>query len=123
MGLPKNINSVMLDDDSDFFIYLGHDDLLPSNHMEIMLTEFEESTVAVHCNSMAIDSDGNELMFTRVDNEQIRKTHDLIYQLSIDNFISIVGMMHRTKLSKESKDGIHRMICTVSGCTTLKLPI
>lgn len=101
LGLPRNINNAILEDDSAFFIYLGHDDLLPPRHIEIMLAEFEEDTVAVHCNSMAINSAGKELAYTKINHAQVRKTRDLMYQLSIDNFISIVGMMHRTESFKK----------------------
>lgn len=99
-GLPKNINKVILNDDSDFFIYLGHDDVLPPKHVEIMLEEFDEDTVAVHCNSMAIDNDGKKLDYTRDNKIQQQKTEDIMYQLSLDNFISVIGMMNRTSAFK-----------------------
>jgi len=99
-GLPKNINKVILNDDSTFFIYLGHDDILPNRHVEIMVNTFNTETVAVHCNSMAIDPYDNKLSFTRDDEIQIKKTNNIMYQLSIDNFISVIGMMHRTDIFK-----------------------
>ena len=100
-GLPRNINSVMLVDDSDFFIYLGHDDLLPEKHVELMISEFDSDTAAVHCNSMIIDADGARHGFARDNSVQFKKTSQLIYQLSLDNFISVIGMMHRTSDFKE----------------------
>lgn len=100
-GLPRNINSVVLVDDSDFFIYLGHDDLLPEQHVELMVSEFDHDTAAVHCNSMIIDSDGVRYDFARDNSVQFEKTSQLIYQLSMDNFISVIGMMHRTSCFKE----------------------
>jgi len=101
-GLPKNINQVILNDNSDFFIYLGHDDILPINHVELMLQEFESDTVGVHCNNMAIDKNGKELWLTRNNEIQYRKTKDILYYLSLDNFISIAGMMHRTSAFKKN---------------------
>lgn len=100
-GLPRNINSVMLVDDSDFFIYLGHDDVLPERHVELMLSEFDSDTAAVHCNSIIIDGDGSKQGFARNDVVQFEKTKKLLYQLSLDNFISVIGMMHRTSSFKE----------------------
>lgn len=100
-GLPRNINRVMLVDNSDFFIYLGHDDLLPEQHVEIMVSEFDPATAAVHCNSMIIDADGVRYDFARDNTVQFEKTSQLVYQLSLDNFISVIGMMHRTSCFKE----------------------
>ncbi|MCT4643192.1 MAG: glycosyltransferase [Bacteriovoracaceae bacterium] len=100
-GLPKNINDNMLLDDSDFFIYLGHDDILPKDHVHLMLTKFnDEKVVAVHCNSMAINTAGEELGFTRDDDTQIIKSSRTVYNLSLYNYISIIGMMHRTRAFK-----------------------
>jgi alpha-1,3-rhamnosyltransferase len=102
-GLPKNINSVILDSDSEYFIYLGHDDLLPSDHVELMLKQFDADTVAVHCNSMSIDAAGNETGLIRNDLVQQNKTANSMVELSFTNFISIIGMMHRTSAFKEIK--------------------
>jgi len=96
-GLPKNINKVILKDDSKYFIYLGHDDLLPPDHIEKMVAEFTENTVAVHCNSIVIDENGEGNEYSRDDSEQLNKTKDIDFQLSLNNFISIIGMMHCTK--------------------------
>lgn len=96
LGLPRSINKVILEDDSDFFIYLGHDDILLENHVEIMLSEFDDDTSAVHCNSRVIDENDIQGVFTRDNKVQFKKTRDLVFELSIDNFISVIGMMNRT---------------------------
>ena len=36
-GIVKNINNMTLGLDSDYVIFLGHDDVLPQNHIEIMI--------------------------------------------------------------------------------------
>ncbi len=100
-GLPKNINAVILASDSEYFIYLGHDDLLPQEHVATLVNEFDSSTVAVHCNSMAIDAYGHEIGITRNDLIQQRKNENIMYELSINNFISVIGMMHRTSSFKK----------------------
>jgi len=99
-GLPRNINRIILNDDSDFFIYLGHDDILPLDHVEIMLSEFDEKTVAVHCNSIEMNSNGETFDFVRNNKIQQDKSNDIIYELALNNFISIIGMMHRTESFK-----------------------
>jgi glycosyltransferase involved in cell wall biosynthesis len=101
-GLPKNINQIILNDDSDFFIYLGHDDILPENHVEIMIGEFNsEEIAAVYCNSVVINKDGDRSYYTKNNILQVKKNNDMMYQLSLNNFISIIGMMHRTSVFKK----------------------
>ncbi|KZM44896.1 hypothetical protein OA92_03255 [Marinomonas sp. SBI22] len=95
-GLPRNINKVILDDNSDFFIYLGHDDILSNDHVTIMLNEFEDDVVAIHCNSKIINGEGVVFDYTKNNELQLLKTDRIHYELAKNNFISIVGMMHRT---------------------------
>ncbi|MFT5759447.1 MAG: alpha-1,3-rhamnosyltransferase [Alteromonadaceae bacterium] len=100
-GLPKNINSVILSSDSEFFIYLGHDDLLPKDHVALILNEFDTGTAAIHCNSMAIGPNGNKIGLTRDDQIQQKKNANIMYELSLNNFLSVIGMMHRTSSFKK----------------------
>jgi len=95
-GIVKNLNNMTLGLESDFFIFLGHDDILPSKHIEIMIDEFDNDTVAVHCNSMVIDGDGKEVRISRNDDIQKNKTNNCMFELSINNFISSCGMLHKT---------------------------
>ncbi len=100
-GIVKNINSIGLGLKSEYFIFLGHDDILPTNHIDIMVNEFDGATVAVHCNSIGIDGDGNETKINRNDAVQIKKTKNCMFELSIDNFISSCGMLHKTEIFKK----------------------
>lgn len=100
-GIVKNINNMTLGLDSDYVIFLGHDDVLPQNHIEIMISEFDSDTVAVHCNSMIIDKTGNEVKIARDDNTQIQKSANCMFELSINNFISSCGMLHRVDIFKK----------------------
>ena len=97
-GIVKNLNNMTLGLESEYFIFLGHDDILPTNHIEIMIGEFDDDTIAVHCNSMGIDGNGNETKLIRSDDIQITKTKNCMFELSIDNFISSCGMLHRTDI-------------------------
>ena len=103
LGLPKSINKAVLNHQSDFFIYLGHDDLLPANHVEIIMKEFSPEIVAVHCNSTEINDRGEVFSFTKNNFEQFYKTNNIMHELSLNNFISVIGMMIRTSTFKEIK--------------------
>ena len=94
-GIVKNLNKALLNKDGDYFIFLGHDDILPPKHVEIMVGEFNNDTLFVHCNNMGIDKYGNETGLIRDDDIQIKKTENCLFELSIDNFITSCGMMHR----------------------------
>lgn len=102
-GLPRNINKGVFGSDSEYFIYLGHDDILEERHVELMLSEFKGKEVAVHCNSQLIDEMGINQGLLRDDLIQERKTRNLIEELSYNNFISIVGMMHKVSAFKAVK--------------------
>jgi glycosyltransferase involved in cell wall biosynthesis len=66
-GITANVNKLALNLDSDYIVLIGHDDKLAPNHVELMLSEFDEDSVFVHCNSIVIDSDGNEVKISRDD--------------------------------------------------------
>ncbi|NNN45446.1 MULTISPECIES: glycosyltransferase [unclassified Vibrio] len=103
VGIAKNVNKGVNEINSEFFILLGHDDVLPKNHVELMISEFNDDIVGVHCNSILIDSIGNENGFSRNDIIQEKKTENCLFELSLDNFISSCGMIHRTSIFKATK--------------------
>ena len=94
-GIVKNLNNMLLGRKGDYYIFLGHDDILPKNHVKIMVNEFDDNVLFVHCNNMGIDKDGNETGLVRDDNIQINKSSNCLFELSIDNFITSCGMMHK----------------------------
>lgn len=96
LGIVKNVNNGVNISNGEYYIFLGHDDNLPSNHIEIMLNEFNEDTIAVYCSNMGIDGDGNQTKINQPDEIMIAKTNNIMFEFSIDNFISSCGMMHRT---------------------------
>ncbi|UFK94533.1 glycosyltransferase [Providencia rettgeri] len=99
-GIVKNVNDTILSITSDFFIILGHDDLIPSDHISIMINEFEDGVASVHCNSYLIDSNGKKGELLKIDSvqEQKSQTQKIRQELAIDNFISSCGMIHKTKV-------------------------
>ncbi|EEB44283.1 Spore coat polysaccharide biosynthesis protein spsA [Providencia alcalifaciens] len=101
-GITYNLNKVVLNLDSDFFLLLGHDDIIPANHVETMLSEFDDETISVHCNSYIIDSLGKKKKLLKTDSiQQDHSQPEKIFNaLAIDNFISSCGMLHRTKIFK-----------------------
>lgn len=99
IGLTKTVNKVLHLIESDYFILLGHDDVLPENHVKLLLTEFStKEIVAVHCNSILINKKGKTGKLVRDDDKQKRER--VMFHLSIDNFINSCGMMHRTDVFK-----------------------
>ena len=100
-GLVKNINKMALKSNNKYLLFLGHDDVLPDNHIELMLSEFDDDTVAVHCNSIIINDKGNELRITKNDDLQIKKTSNCLFEMSIENFISSTGMIHKAEIFRK----------------------
>lgn len=95
-GITANVNKLALNLDSDYIVLIGHDDKLAPNHVELMLSEFDEDSVFVHCNSIVIDSDGNEVKISRDNTAQIKKSSNALFELSLNNFINVIGSMVKT---------------------------
>lgn len=101
LGLVKTVNIAMAEVNTEYFILLGHDDILSKNHIEVMVSEFELGVVGVHCNSLIIDNFGEETSVARNDLIQNKKTDNCLFELSIDNFISSCGMLHKTRVFRK----------------------
>ncbi|EJQ0210282.1 glycosyltransferase family 2 protein [Escherichia coli] len=101
-GIARNLNDTIALIDSDYFLLLGHDDLIPPDHLSIMINEFKDDVVSIHCNSYIIDSEGNKNKLLKIDSIQKTKnnTLNIRQELALDNFISSCGMLHRTKIFK-----------------------
>jgi glycosyltransferase involved in cell wall biosynthesis len=94
-GLMANLNKATSQASGDYLIFLGHDDLLPVEHVAAMLKEFNDETVFVHCNSITIDSAGATVSVAKDDEEQSRKNEDILFELSLSNFIHSCGCVIR----------------------------
>lgn len=102
-GIVANVNKLALNVESDYIVWIGHDDKLAPNHVELMLSEFEEHTVLVFCNAIIIDSSGNELRIMKDDNEMIKKLQNPMFEFSLNNFLNAIGQMIRTDAFQKAK--------------------
>lgn len=93
LGIAGNCNKGFRQSKGAYLIFIGQDDLLPEDHIEKILSEFDEDTVLVHCNSMVIDSDGKKIRIRNDDEIQINRTVNALYELSRKNFISSCGLI------------------------------
>lgn len=91
LGLMKTINQAVKKTTGKFLLILGHDDILPDNHISIMMDSLNENTALLHCNSEIINHLGNIIGIAKNDNEQIKKSEIATFELSKDNFISSCG--------------------------------
>ena len=101
LGIVKNVNHGVNLIQTDYFLLLGHDDVLVETHVEKMLNEFEPGVVSVHCNSVLINGKGEETGVLFDDSTQIIKNSNSLFELSIENYISSCGMLHKTSVFKE----------------------
>lgn len=97
-GIPKNVNCGVKNSQGEYILLLGHDDILPCKHIELMMQEFEPNTGLVHCNSLKIDPNGNILNLARNPREQAKKNRKALQNLSVDNFISSCGLIFRKSI-------------------------
>jgi glycosyltransferase involved in cell wall biosynthesis len=94
-GISRNVNFGVQNASGDYILLLGHDDVLPCKHIELMMKEFEQDTGFVHCNALKIDADGKILTLARKPSEQIKKSKNALQYLSVDNFISSCGLIFK----------------------------
>lgn len=96
-GFSKNISGAIKAGKGNFVIVLGHDDMLPPQHVERMLKWFTGDSIGlVHCAATQIDSEGNETPFpARKIETKIRQTKTPMKSLYVSNFIQSCGLMFR----------------------------
>ncbi|MBE0471698.1 MAG: glycosyltransferase family 2 protein [Methyloprofundus sp.] len=94
-GISRNVNFGVKNAAGKYILLLGHDDILPCKHIELMMKEFEQDTGLVHCNALKIDADGKILNLARKPSEQLKKNKKALQQLSVDNFISSCGLIFK----------------------------
>ncbi|CAI6150574.1 MAG: hypothetical protein SPLUMA2_SPLUMAMAG2_01781 [uncultured Sulfurimonas sp.] len=100
-GITKNVNKGVELCTGDYFILLGHDDVLLEKHIELMLSEFDEDIMSVYCNSVIIDANNNELSVLLNNDIQNKKIKNPLVHLAVNNFISSCGMIHKTEIFKK----------------------
>ncbi len=90
-GISRNVNKGVSLSTGDFFILLGHDDVLGEKHIEIMLREFDKDTVFVHCNAYLIDKNSKTYAIGVNDKKQIIKTMMIKYFLIFGPVVHSTG--------------------------------
>jgi glycosyltransferase involved in cell wall biosynthesis len=90
-GLSKSINQAAKSSQGDYLLFLGHDDMLRPNHIEVMLHEFDKNTAFVHCNADLIDGNGVIFGVGRDDVSQMKMNDEINFSLAKDNFIHSTG--------------------------------
>ena len=97
-GISKNVNKGVEKSAGTYFMLLGHDDVLAPHHLAIMVSEFNPNIVSVYCNSMMINEDSKELKMLLNDKVQEKKLKTSLLYLSVENFISSCGMLHKKSI-------------------------
>ena len=93
LGISKTINFGANQATGDFILFLGHDDILPSFHVERMVKSFDADTSFVHCNALKIDQYNRLISLARDPRQQRSKTQKIFKNLAVENFIQSCGLM------------------------------
>ena len=92
-GLTKNINYAFSYSTGEYILLLGHDDVIPCNHIEKMVSELECGVGLLWCNSIIIDEASRVKNWLTSHKNNIDRTQNYISDLAIYNFISSCGML------------------------------
>lgn len=95
LGISKTFNKGAEISTGKYLIFLGQDDLLPVNHISELIKEFNDSVSFVYCNSIIIDSNGNEKYKTYEDKKQLQVNKRVKFHLCMRNVISSTGLIMR----------------------------
>jgi glycosyltransferase involved in cell wall biosynthesis len=103
-GINKTVNKAASLGKGKYIMFLGHDDMLRANHIEVIINEFDDETSFVHCNADLIDKDDNIFGVGVDDTVQTKKTKNIKYYLSSGNVVHSTGAIIR-KSSFENVGG------------------
>ncbi len=97
LGLMKTNNKAACVAQGQYLLFLGHDDLLEANHVEVMLGELDENTALLHCNANIIDENGK--IFSRGVNDMMQKYRNYFfkYYIATRNIVHSTGALVSTK--------------------------
>lgn len=90
LGLIDTINKGINLSRGTYVLPLGQDDLLSDNHIESMITYFDEDTSIVFCGSIIIDSNGIEMGYSKY---YLKHKKFDTYNLSLRNSINSCGLI------------------------------
>ena len=91
LGLMKTLNKAVEYANSNYLLFLGHDDILRAEHVSLMLKEFNDDTAFVHCNADLIDSNDMIIGLGVNDKRQLQKTQYIKESLLISNIVHSTG--------------------------------
>jgi glycosyltransferase involved in cell wall biosynthesis len=90
-GLIKNRNKGAKLARGEYIMSFDYDDYMAPNHIEIMLSEFEDDVSFVHCNTIFIDEDDNIIkVFDNHEEKEYWNKHFMVFA-SFRNFVSGAG--------------------------------
>ncbi|USD38670.1 glycosyltransferase family 2 protein [Ferrimonas sp. SCSIO 43195] len=101
LGLMASNQDALKSVCSEYVLFLGQDDLLPKDHVRLLIEDFSNDIVAVWCNSVIIDSKGNSKNTALSDWKQIIKSPFNNQLICLNNFISSPGMICKTSVMKD----------------------
>lgn len=94
LGITKSLNRAVRRVKGRYILFLGHDDMLPPQHVELLISEFEADDFSfVHCNSSLVDGDGNVVGVAVKDRKQNFRNRFIRYFLTLDNVVHSTGAM------------------------------
>lgn len=96
-GINKTVNKAASLARGKYLMFLGHDDMLRPNHIEIIINEFQEDTSFIHCNADLIDKDDKVFGLGVNDDTQIKKTKNIKYYLALGNVVHSTGAIIQKK--------------------------
>jgi len=97
LGLMKTNNKAASLAQGKYLLFLGHDDLLEANHIEVMIAEVDENTALLHCNANIIDENGK--IFSRGVNDimQSYRNYFFHYYIATRNVVHSTGALVNAK--------------------------
>jgi len=97
LGLMKSLNKAVKYTHSNYLLFLGHDDMLRTDHVSLMLKEFDDDTAFVHCNADLIDANDMIIGLGVNDERQLQKMKYIKESLTISNIIHSTGTIINKK--------------------------
>jgi glycosyltransferase involved in cell wall biosynthesis len=96
LGINKSLNRALCFAEGLYVCFLGQDDILPPMHIELLVSEFDDSTCFVHCNSDLIDERDNVIKLAVNDTLQVHRSKFIKYYLAISNVVHSTGALVKT---------------------------
>ena len=96
-GIIHSVNRGLDLAKGEFSMFLGHDDLLVSDHVEKILSEFDKDTSIVFCDSSLINAADKVIQESSIIKGVETMLQNPFYFLIKTNFINVCGLLFRTQ--------------------------